>query len=207
MWSVFFGRGIIHPADQMNERNAPTQPELLDWLARDFSASHHDARRLVRGIVLSSAYALGASANPPEAFAGALERPLSAEQLARSWRVAAGLPADSDALRKAAVAAIPDLLPHEYSASFQQAQFLSSSPVLAEFLVPRPGNTAERLASIPDTSARLKAAFAAVYSREPDAEESARLLVFLETRRGDPAGGVRDLLWALLTSAEFLTMP
>ena len=207
MWSVFFGRGIIHPADQMNERNAPTQPELLEWLARDFSASHHDARRLVRGIVLSSAYALGASANPPEAFAGALERPLSAEQLARSWRVAAGLPADSDALRKAAVAAIPDLLPHEYSASFQQAQFLSSSPVLAEFLVPRPGNTAERLAAIPDTSARLKAAFAAVYSREPDAEESARLLVFLETRRGDPAGGVRDLLWALLTSAEFLTMP
>jgi hypothetical protein len=207
MWSVLFGRGIVHPADQMNERNAPSQPELLDWLSRDFAASNHDARRLIRGIVLSRAYALGASANPPEAFAGALERPLSAEQLARSWRVAAGLPNDSDALRKAAVAAIPDLLPQEYNASFQQAQFLSSSPALAGFLQPSPGNTAEQLATIPDSNARLKAAFAAVYARTPDAEEAARLQDFLEARKNDTAGGVRDLLWALLTSAEFLTMP
>ena len=207
MWSVFFGRGIVHPADQMNERNAPAQPELLDWLARDFSASNHDAHRLIRGIVLSRAYALGASTHPPEAFAGALERPLSAEQLARSWRVAAGLPADSDALRKAAIAAIPDLLPQEYSASFQQAQFLTSSPALADFLQPSPGNTTERLAALPDTSARLRGAFAAVYSREPDAEEAARLQSFLEARQADPAGAVRDLLWALLTSAEFLIMP
>jgi mono/diheme cytochrome c family protein len=207
MWAVFFGRGIIHPADQMNERNAPTQPELLEWLARDFSTNHHDARRLIRGIVLSRAYGLAASSNPPETFAGALERPLSAEQLARSWRVAAGLPTDSDALRKAAVAAIPDLLPETYNASFQQAQFLTSSPALAEFLQPRAGNTTERLAAIADTNLRMQAAFTAAYSRAPDADESARLQAFLEDRREDRAGGARDLLWALLTSAEFLTMP
>jgi mono/diheme cytochrome c family protein len=207
MWAVFFGRGIIHPADQMNERNAPSQPELLDWLAGDFASTHYDVKRLIRGIVLSQAYGLGTSMNAPETFAGALERPLCGEQLARSWRVAAGLPAESDALRKAAVSAIPELLPAEYNASFQQAQFLTSSPALAEILQPGNGNTAERLAAATDIDARISAAYAAVYSREPDAEEKVRLRGFLSTREGDPAGGARDLLWALLTSAEFCTMP
>ncbi len=207
MWAVFFGRGIIHPADQMNERNAPAQPELLDWLAADFASSRHDAKRLVRGLVLSGAYGLGASANPSETFAGALERPLCGEQLARSWRVAAGLPAESEALRKATVAAIPELLPSEYNASFQQAQFLSSSPALAESLEPRDGNTAQRLAAIRDIDARIREAYSAVYSRAPDAEEAGRLREFLSARGGDPAGATRDLLWALLTSAEFCTMP
>jgi mono/diheme cytochrome c family protein len=207
MWAVFFGRGIIHPADQMNERNAPTHPELLDWLARDFSENHHDAKHLIRGIVLSRAYSLGASSNPPEVFAGSLERPLCAEQLARSWRVAAGLAQDSEALRKAAVSAIPELLPGEYNASFQQAQFLSSSPALAELLEPKAGNTAERLAALPDAETRIREAFAAVYAREPDPAEAARLREFLEPRKGDPAGSTRDLLWALLTSTEFCTMP
>jgi hypothetical protein len=207
MWAVFFGRGLIHPADQMNERNAPAHPELLDWLAADFAASRHDAKRLIRGIVLSRAYGLGAAENAPETFAGARERPLCGEQLARSWRVAAGLTAESDALRKAAIAALPELLPAEYNASFQQAQFLSSSPALAELLQPRDGNTAERLAAITDLDARIREAYATVYFREPDTEEGQRLREFLSAREGDPAGSVRDLLWALLTSAEFCTMP
>jgi hypothetical protein len=207
MWAVFFGRGIIHPADQMNARNAPAHPELLDWLAADFASSRHDVKRLVRGIVLSRAYGLGPSANAPELFAGTLERPLCGEQLARSWRVAAGLTGEADALRKAAVAAIPELLPAEYNASFQQAQFLASSPALAELLQPKDGNTAERLAALQDLDARISEAYGTVYSRAPDAEEKARLREFLAARGGDPAGSTRDLLWALLTSAEFCTMP
>src|SRR2546422_715767 len=50
MWSVLLGRGIVHPADEINARNAPSHPELLDWLSRDFAAHQHDIRRLVRGI-------------------------------------------------------------------------------------------------------------------------------------------------------------
>ena len=207
MWAVFWGRGIIHPADQINERNAPSHPELLDWLARDFAGNHHDTKRLIRGLVLSRPYALGTSPHPPETFAGSLERPLCAEQLARSWRVAAGFTGDSDALRKAAVSTIPELLPGEYNATFQQAQFLSSSPALAELLEPKAGNTAERLTAIADVDARIQAAFDAVFAREPDAEEAARLRAFLSNRKGDPTGATRDLLWALLTSAEFSTIP
>jgi mono/diheme cytochrome c family protein len=209
MWAALLGRGIVHPADEINARNVPSHPELLEWLARDFAANGHDARRFVRGLVLSKVYALGAGTGeaPPESFAGAPERPLTAEQISRSWRVAAGLPAEDDALRRAVVKAIPDVLPREYSASFQQAQFLSNSPAVENLLKTAPGGTLEKLASIADKSARVQAAFQAVYGRNPDAEEASVSLQFLSARGERSSEATRDLLWALMTGAEFLTMP
>ncbi len=211
LWAALLGRGIVHPVDEMTARNPPSHPELLDWLARDFSANHYDVRRLVRGLVLSRAYALGstpAAANtPPEAFASSLERPLAAEQIARSWRIASGFPADDDTLRRAAITALPDVLPVNYNATFQQAQFLTNSPVLAELLKPANGNTAERLAALPDAPSKVREAFLAVYGRQPDATEAASAEAFLTARPDDATGAVRDLLWALMTSAEFLTAP
>ena len=207
MWSVLLGRGIVHPADEINARNAPSHPELLDWLAQDFAASQMDVRRLIRGIALSRVYALGASDTAPEQFAGALERPLSAEQLARSWRIASGLTPDDNALRRGVVAAMPDVLPREYNATFQQAQFLSYSPALAEVLKPTTNSTVARLVALPDTSARARQAFLSVYGRAPDAAEAKQTKAFLEARPDQPAEAMRDLLWALMTSAEFLTMP
>ncbi len=207
MWAAFLGRGIVQPADQMNERNAPSHPELLDWLAEDFAANRYDVRRLVRGIVLSRAYGLAAGDAAPDSFAGSLERPLSAEQIARSWRIAAGLSPDDDTLRWAVVAAIPDVLPAEYNATFQQAQFLDGSPGLADLLKPAPGNTVSRLAALPDDASRIRGAFLAVHGRWPDEEEAARAIAFAETRPDQPVEAMRDLLWALMTSAEFLTMP
>lgn len=207
MWGALLGRGIVHPADEMNARNAPSHPELVDWLAQDFAAHRYDVRRVVRGIVLSRVYGLSTMDAAPDSFAATLERPLAAEQIARSWRIAAGLSPDDDALRRAVIAAMPDVLPKEYNASFQQAQFLSSSPDLAEILKPAPGGTVERLVALGDTPSRIRAAFVAVHGRWPDDEESARVTAFLQERPGPAADAVRDLLWALMTSAEFLTMP
>lgn len=207
MWSALLGRGIVHPADEMNARNVPSHPALLDWLAQDFAASNHDVRRFVRGLVLSRAYALGAGDASPETFAAAIERPLSAEQIARSWRIAAGFPADDDGLRRAVIGAMPDVLPREYNATFQQAQFLTNSPALGSLLKPAPGNTIERLAGLPDAGARVREAFLSVHGRAPDAEEAEQAVAFLNARAGKPAEALRDLLWALTTSAEFLSMP
>jgi len=207
MWAAFIGRGIVHPADEMNARNAPSHPELLDWLSADFAAHNQDAKRLLRGIVLSRPYAAGPGTSPPETFARALERPLAAEQIARSWRVAAGKNPDDDALRQAVIAALPDVLPAEYTASFQQAQFLTNSPALAGLLHPAPDTTTGRLAALPDVESRVRGAFLAAYGRRPDAEEIAQAVAFLNGRPDKPTEAVRDLLWALLTSAEFLAMP
>jgi hypothetical protein len=207
MWAVFLGRGIVHPADQMNARNAPSHPLLLDWLAQDFASHGFDTRRVVRGIVLSRPYALGASDAVPEAFAGAIERPLTAEQIARSWRIAAGLSPEDDTLRRAVVAAIPDVLPKEYNATFQQAQFFANSPALAGILKPVPDGALSRLTALPDTTERVRQAFLDVRGRLPDAEEATQAAAFLNERPDKTAESTRDLLWAMMTSAEFLTMP
>jgi hypothetical protein len=162
----------------------------------------------VRGIVLSRVYGLDHDPTvDPTAFAAAVERPIDAESLARSWAVVAGRPADDGALRRAAVAAIPDVAPRVYHATLQQARFLSAAPALAGLLEPVPGSTVAAILEVPNAPARVEAAFRAAYARSPDAEESARAVEFLAGRADDPPGAVRDLLWALLTSAEFLTMP
>ncbi len=208
MWAALMGRGIVDPVDEMNARNVPSHPALLDWLSEDFAANGHDIKRLIRGLVLSQAYALGSHPGaPPDAFAGAIERPLTAEQIARSWRIAAGWPADDEALRRAAISALPDVLPRDYSASFQQAQFLTNSPALAALLQPAPGTTAAALDALPDSATRVREAFRAVFGREPDATEASASEAFLAARPDNLPGAIRDLLWALLTSAEFLTAP
>ncbi|MCC6234489.1 MAG: DUF1553 domain-containing protein [Verrucomicrobiales bacterium] len=207
-WAALLGRGLVHPADEINARNVPSHPELLAWLTQDFASHGHDVRRLLRGLVLSRPYALlPAPRTAPEAFAGALERPLAAEQIARSWRVAAGFTPADDALRRAVIAAFPDVLPREYQSSFQQAQFLAHSPALAGLLNPAPDSTLTRLAAIPETRPRVHEAFLAVYGRPPGPEEAAQAIAFLEQTSRPPAESTRDLLWALLTNAEFLVMP
>jgi hypothetical protein len=207
MWAALLGRGIVNPADEMNERNVPSHPELLDWLAQDFAEHKYDVKRFVRGIVLSRVYALGAAKGmAPDAFGGALERPLTGEQIARSWRVAAGLPANDDGLRRAVIAAMPEVMAKEYNASFQQAQFLTNSPALSEILKPAAGNTVERLAAL-EVTARVKEAFLAALARLPDEEEAQQAAAFLKERPDKAAEGVRDLMWALMTGAEFLTVP
>jgi mono/diheme cytochrome c family protein len=210
MWATLLGRGIAHPADEMNDRNAPSHPELLAWLAQDFAAHGYDVRRVVRGIVLSRVYGLSAqtgNAVPPEAFARALERPLMAEQIARSWRVSAGLSPEDDALRRVVIEAMPDVLPRDYNATFQQAQFLAGSPELASLLKPAPGSTVERLAAVADPASGVREAFLAAFGRWPDAEERAQAVAFLEAHSERPVESAGDLLWALMTSAEFLTAP
>jgi hypothetical protein len=62
------------------------------------------------------------------------------------------------------------------------------------------------LAALAKSSDRVRQAFLAAYGRAPDSEEANQAKAFLEPR-ADKAEAVRDLLWALMTSAEFLTMP
>lgn len=207
MWAALIGRGIVNPPDEINERNTPSHPELLEWLAQDFAAHKHDTRRVVREIVRSRVYALGASDAAPELFAGMAERPLTAEQLARSWRIALSLPPDEEEFRRQVISAMPDVLPKEYNATFQQAQFLSGSPAMNALLQAAQGGVIAKLTALPDAASRVREAFLAVYGRAPDAAEAAQAAAFVNANAASPANATRDLLWALLTSAEFLAMP
>ena len=63
VWQHLFGTGIVSTVDNFGLTGAPpTHPELLDHLARRFIDEGWSVKRLVRAIVLSHAYRLGAEA-------------------------------------------------------------------------------------------------------------------------------------------------
>jgi len=62
-WKHFFNRGLVEPEDDMRETNPPTNPELLEALAKRFADSGYDLKQLVRRICRSHTYQLSALPN------------------------------------------------------------------------------------------------------------------------------------------------
>jgi hypothetical protein len=62
-WKHFFGRGLVDPEDDMRATNPPSNPELLEALAKHFVKSRFDLKDLVRLIARSSVYQLSSEAN------------------------------------------------------------------------------------------------------------------------------------------------
>ncbi len=58
LWHHYFGVGIVDPVDDLNEANPPSNPELLDWLAKDFIDHGYDLKHLHRRILSSRTYQL-----------------------------------------------------------------------------------------------------------------------------------------------------
>lgn len=57
IWQDFFGNGIVKTSGDFGmQGDLPTHPELLDWLAADFIENGWNIKRLVKQIVMSSAY-------------------------------------------------------------------------------------------------------------------------------------------------------
>lgn len=56
VWSWLMGRGIVQEPDDMRPDNPPSNPALLDYLARHLEESHFDLRELYRVILKSKVY-------------------------------------------------------------------------------------------------------------------------------------------------------
>ncbi|MBA4019909.1 MAG: hypothetical protein C0483_22305 [Pirellula sp.] len=56
VWAHYFNVGIVEPADDMNLANAPSNRELLDYLAESFIEHNYDIKWLMREIVNSDTY-------------------------------------------------------------------------------------------------------------------------------------------------------
>src|SRR5205814_1167653 len=62
-WAHFFGRGIVDPLDDLRVTNPPSNPELLDALAKDFAEHKFSLKHLIRTICNSRTYQLSAQPN------------------------------------------------------------------------------------------------------------------------------------------------
>jgi hypothetical protein len=208
-WAILLGRGIVHPVDEMNSKNPPSHPELLDWLAADFASHGYTPRRLIRAIVLSRAYQLsawtGENAPAPQTFAAAMEKPLMAEAIARSARIASGRAPDDTTLRQTFAETFPDVLPRVTRATVQQAMLLANGQAFSALYKPEAGNAPELLAALPSLEDRVRQAFQFALTRDPDPEELAHGVEFLGARLEKPREAAGQLLWALAAGPEFLT--
>jgi hypothetical protein len=85
-WAHFFGRGIIDPIDDMRVTNPPSNPELLDTLAKELIDHKFSLKHLIRTICTSRTYQLSAVPNDfnkhdKQAYARYYPRRMSAEVL------------------------------------------------------------------------------------------------------------------------------
>jgi Protein of unknown function (DUF1553). len=66
IWQGHFGEGIVRtPNDFGRQGEAPTHPELLDWLATEFAQRRWSVKQMHRLIMLSSTYRASSVASAP----------------------------------------------------------------------------------------------------------------------------------------------
>ncbi len=225
IWLRLMGRGIVDPPDQMHSANTPSHPELLEWLARDLANNGYDLKRLIRGIVLSDAYAISSQFSgegefpAPETFAVGAVRLLTPRQYSLSLLVAAANPdqvsqqvvaADWGKRREQlenesnGLAGKIELPSDNFQVSVDEALLFSNSDQIQNTLLK---DSADRLVgvlkSIGDRRQLIGRAFEVTLSRTPDADEVTAFEGFLTKReKQGRVVAIQQMVWALLTSPE-----
>lgn len=98
IWLHLMGRGLVDPNDDFRATNPPTNPELLDWLAKDFVASGLRLKPMVKRIMTSQTYQFAATTRDKSVMGDdlhhshALIAPLEAEQLLDAISQVAAVP-------------------------------------------------------------------------------------------------------------------
>src|SRR6185503_6877833 len=65
VWQHYFGRGIVKTSEDFGTQgDKPSHPELLDWLATEFSRQHWSLKAMHRLIVTSSTYRQSSKVTP-----------------------------------------------------------------------------------------------------------------------------------------------
>lgn len=215
------GRGLVMPLDQLHSENPASHPELLRWLARDIAEHAYDMKRTIRGIVLSNAYARSSRWDGdkiPEArlFAVANVRALAPLPLATSLKLATvdpmTLPAERQELEKRIEAVektasgLSNLFAQpgdNFQVGVAEAMLFANNEALQKDLLEGASNLTTRMKSEPDLTKRAELAVRTVLTRPARQEELTSLVGYMQRRQDRPDAASRDVVWALLTSAEF----
>lgn len=224
LWARYFGRGLVHPLDQLHSENPASHPELMDWLTRDLVDHGYHLKRLIRGIVLSDAYARDSRwtspGEPPfsDRFAKAETRVMTPKQYALSLLIASASPErypldmkpddwakTRESLENTASGLSRQMeYPGEhFQVSVSEALFFSNNDRMQnDFLRDSSDKLVGYLKTKPDPMEALRIAFRVTLNREPDAEEITAFKQYLDQRTERPAEGIQQIVWALLTSPE-----
>ena len=227
VWSHFFGQGIIEPVDDVRISNPPSNPELLDKLASQFTEYNYDFKKLVRDVCNSRAYQLSTRTNPSNEddlrnFARAQLRRMRAEvlldvisQVTQTKNKFQGLPLGARALQIA-----DGRFSNYFLTTFGRA---TRETVCSCEVVMEPNmSQALHLLNGDVTNSRINQGkvvqtmlkdgkspaliiddlYLRCYSRLPRGDEKANLLASIDTE--NPTESLTDIFWALLNSKEFI---
>jgi hypothetical protein len=228
-WSMLMGRGLVEPVDDMRVTNPPSNPELLDALARDFVQKGYDLKALLRAIMNSRVYQLSSEATPENRademfYSHYRVKRLPAETLLDAIDTATGttekfanLPAGTRAIQ------LPDASVDSYfldtfgrpprqiacecertgEPNIAQALHLMNSDLVNGKLARKEGRIQRLLASGTPTGLLVRDLYLAALSRPPHPIETATALRLM-AKAPSFKEGVEDLLWTLLNTREFL---
>ncbi|MGH7224961.1 MAG: DUF1549 and DUF1553 domain-containing protein, partial [Gemmataceae bacterium] len=205
LWAQFLGKGLVHPVDDLSQKNTPSHPALFKALREQIIAHHFDLKWLIRELVNSETYQLAAEGATTDAlprwFERARVRPLSAEELLAAIRTATG---DDAVGRKMASDAMVYVLLYfgqptngrgEFQGSLSEHLFLNNSSHIRRLIQRRKGNLADELLTAKEPwERRVDRLFLSVLSRPPSAAERKKFVAYLTAGpKQDPL--VEEAIW------------
>lgn len=227
LWALMMGRGIVHPLDLDHKDNPPSHPELLDLLAKEFAAHKHDIKWLIRELALSKTYQRTSEIPsqlkdvPADKYLVGVLKPLTPEQFAYAVMQATGFtdsvrlstkePTDAK-INPSLVGQAPAFVrmfasqpgqPEDgFQATIDQTLFLKHNATIRNLIALRTGCLLDRASKLADPSAVADELFLSVYTRPATAEEKKDIADVLKDAK-DRNGTLTEIIWAMLTSAEF----
>ena len=227
MWKQFMGRGLVEPVDDFRDTNPPSNPALLDELARNFVQSGYDLHQLIRAITSSRAYQLSATPHHGNkddtiGYSHFYVRRLGAEQLLDSIAQATGVPEEFVSFYPGTRAAqLPEPEVPSYfldvfdrpsrqlvsdritTNSLNQALHLVSGDTVQEKIADDRGILKRMLERGLGNADILKELYLRTLSRYPTPSELREASGAVESSAARRRG-LEDVFWALLNSKEFL---
>lgn len=229
LWGHFFGRGLVHEVDDMRETNPPSNPELLDALAREFRDHKLDVKHIIKLIVQSQTYQLSSdptddNRNDRQNFARYYGRRLPSEVAHDAVEQVTGFKTRFGNMSDEARAID---LPHERfgsyfldtfdrpkrvsgcecerstSATLSQVLLLANSDELEQKLQSGNARIAKMFTDKRTTYQMVEELYLAAFSRYPTPQEIFTTAGYID-RDPDRRKGVEDVLWSILNSREFL---
>jgi hypothetical protein len=233
-WAHFLGRGLVDPLDDMRVTNPPSNPELLDALAKDLVEHRYSLKHLIRTICTSRIYQLSSTPNAfnkqdRQNYSRYYPKRMSAEvlydavcQVTASPPRFGGMPQDAFAPRRAIM--LPDESFTSYFLDvFGRPQRISSCECervteanLAQTLhllnseeiqrrLSQSGGRADMLGRDPrPDEEKIDELFLWAFARTPTEDQRKLVLDHLATHDKDRKVAYENVLWALLNTKEFL---
>ena len=210
----------------MSPANPPSHPELLAILAEQFVAHQFDLKWLTRELVNSRTYQ-AASTGPvtdarPRWFERARSRPLSAEELLESWRVATGYDAIArrkpnenkgrfygltfDYIRR--YFGEPNNGVGDFQGGLHEHLYLNNGELGRLVTTEKDGLVDQLFSSADPWEARVEQLYLAVLSRRPSDEERSQFVEFCTAgEKNRQQQQLQQAVWVLLTCSEFRFTP